>query len=226
MRNSAALRRLAAAVAVSAALHAWLAIGVPVGVPRPEGRTEGVTLRARLTTVAPVPEDQPAPAGGPRDAPQAVPPGPAAPEPAPAEAADVPPVEPERAPLSEAPVAAAIDAPPAVEIPQVEDPQYYPVRMLDALPAPLAEVDLVYPESAGDGELSGTVTLLLLIDELGLVNDASVLEADPPGYFEEAAIAAFRDVLFRPGQRNGRAVKSRLVVEVSFQARAESMKSP
>ncbi len=111
-----------------------------------------------------------------------------------------------------------------VPVPQIEDPEYYPARLLDVLPGPLDDIALSYPESAAARDLSGTVTLLLLIDELGVVVDISVISAEPPGYFEEAAIESFRNVLFRPAQRNGRAVKSRLPVEVTFDARTDSAK--
>jgi protein TonB len=111
-----------------------------------------------------------------------------------------------------------------VPVPQIEDPEYYPARLLDVLPKPLDDIALRFPESAAARDLSGTVTLLLLIDELGVVVDISVISAEPPGYFEEAAIESFRNVLFRPAQRNGRAVKSRLPVEVTFDARTDSAK--
>ncbi len=109
-------------------------------------------------------------------------------------------------------------------MPQVEDPEYYPARLLDVLPRPLDDIALRYPESAAARDLSGTVTLLLLIDELGVVVDISVISAEPPGYFEEAAIESFRNALFRPAQRDGRAVKSRLPVEVTFDAKTDSAK--
>lgn len=198
--------------------------------PRPQGNGTGPLLRARLAPAA-VPE--PREALSLRAADEVVQ-APREPEAAGAHAAAEVPAQsaqPAAEPASASDTDAApaptlpIEGPPAAEIPQFEDPEYYPARLLDALPAPLAEVDLVYPETTGDQEPSGTVTLLLLIDELGIVNDATVLEADPPGFFEEAALAAFRGALFRPGQRDGRPVKSRLVVEVSFQAKAESMKS-
>ncbi len=117
-----------------------------------------------------------------------------------------------------------VEGPPGLELPQIEDPEFYPARMLDQYPKPVAEVELRYPPRAGTEEMSGTVTLLLLIDELGIVVDASVVEADPPGYFEDAAIAAFKSVLFTAGQRDGKTVKSRLVVQVSFDAKTESLR--
>ena len=99
-------------------------------------------------------------------------------------------------------------------MPQVIPSEYLAARQLDVLPRPLAPPQPRYPESAP--LVPGVVVLLLLIDELGMVTDARVLSAEPPGYFEEAALEAFRGALFHPGQREGRAVKSRLPVEVSF----------
>jgi periplasmic protein TonB len=117
-----------------------------------------------------------------------------------------------------------VEGPPGIPVPQIEDPEFYPARLLDQYPKPVAEVALKYPEKAGTEDMSGSVTLLLLIDELGMVVEATVVEADPPGYFEEAAIEAFKAALFTPGQRDGKVVKSRLVVQVAFDARTDSLR--
>jgi protein TonB len=109
-------------------------------------------------------------------------------------------------------------------VPQIEDPEFYPARRLDVLPRPIGDVALRYPEVAADQEVSGRVVLLILIDELGMVVEASVISADPPGVFEEAALESFRNVMFTPAQRHGRAVKSRLPVEVNFDAKVGSLK--
>ena len=113
---------------------------------------------------------------------------------------------------------------PALELPHIEDPEFYPARQLDVLPRPLDDVPLRYPETAADQDLSGHVVLLILIDELGMVVEASVISADPPGVFEEAALESFRSVMFSPAIRHGRAVKSRLPVEVNFDAKVGSLK--
>ena len=113
---------------------------------------------------------------------------------------------------------------PALEIPQIEDPEFYPARKLDVLPHPLVEVPLRYPEDAAKRDVSGRVVLLLLIDELGMVVEANVISAEPAGVFEEAALESFRHVQFSPAQRNGRVVKSRLPVEVTFDPKVESLK--
>ena len=58
--------------------------------------------------------------------------------------------------------------------------------------------------------------VLLLIDEFGVVNDASIVEAEPPGYFEEAALAVFRAARFSPAQKQGKPVKSRALLQVNY----------
>lgn len=135
---------------------------------------------------------------------------------------------PEPAPLPDRPaIPEAAEAPadgPALEIPQVRDPEFYPARLLDVLPRPVDEISLTYPDSAAARDVSGTVTLLLFIDELGVVVDVSILKADPPGYFEDAAVESFRNVLFQPAMKDGRAVRSRLPVEVTFEAQTGSLK--
>ena len=64
--------------------------------------------------------------------------------------------------------------------------------------------------------VDGRVRILLLIDEFGVVNDVSVVDAKPEGYFEEATLAFFRAVRFSPGQKQGHPVKSRALLTVSY----------
>jgi protein TonB len=211
------LRRLAFALGASLLVHAWLMWGVPVRPPRTPAGEGGAGLKARIVVAQKadreaVPEPLARPGRIPAPDPR--------PEPAPV--AEPPPPEPPAA-AEPAPLTPPAEPPAALELPVPGQPDFFPVRMLDVLPRPVEEVPLVYPESAG-GDQSGTVTLLLLIDELGMVVEASVLEADPPGVFDLAAVEAFRGTLFVPGQRDGRPVRSRLVVQVSFQANAESMR--
>lgn len=229
--------RLGAALCLSLAAHAWFAFGLRVVPPRqPPG--PGGSLQARLNPLAgekvtALPAEPPRPvATAPVPSPRATPvsASPAAPTtpPPPSEPPvvprdrDLPPLPGQGADAPPAPERAAPG--PALELPQVEDPEFYPARKLDVLPRPLAEVVLRYPEAAG--EQSGRVTLLLLIDELGMVVDITVIDATPAGVFEEAAAESFRHVMFAPAVRNGRAVKSRLPVEVTFDARTESMRPP
>ena len=232
-------RRLGAALAVSAILHAGLFGGIPVTAPRGNGAStlrlqatlRSPPARAEPTPPAPLAAGNSAPTEAPAPAPERVAPAPATAPASPDEPAPVvpapdsgpPPAADELPDPSAEPVAPprASDrdpSGPALEVPLLPDTEYYPARRLDVLPRPVQEVPLRYPDSAAFSDVSGTVTLLLLIDETGIVTDVQVLGADPPGYFEEAAAESFRGTLFVPGQREGRAVKSRLAVEVNFDA--------
>jgi TonB family protein len=92
-----------------------------------------------------------------------------------------------------------------LEVPALRDANYYPVASLDEYPRPLSAVDPCYPHGA-----SGEVALLLLIDDTGVVNEVSVLEAKPEGLFTAGAIQACRELRFSPGRKDGRPVRSRV----------------
>ena len=128
------------------------------------------------------------------------------------------PVESKPEPKSELPVAKDVPSAPTrgIEVPFIRDPTYYPAKQLDVYPQPLTAIKLDYPESAASARVDGRVVVLLLIDEFGMVNEASIVEAQPEGYFEDAALAVFRAARFAPGQKQGRAVKSRVLLQVKY----------
>ena len=105
---------------------------------------------------------------------------------------------------------------PPVDVPLITDPTWYQARQLDVFPRALSAVRPAYPELGTQAPLNGEVTLELLIDESGQVHAADVVRAVPEGYFEGAAVAAFREARFVPGQKDGHAVRSRVVVKVMF----------
>lgn len=67
---------------------------------------------------------------------------------------------------------------------------------------------LEYPAVAQAQQIEGSVTLQYDIDESGQVSNLRVIEADPPGVFEEAAIASLSAWRFNPARRGGVAVAS------------------
>jgi protein TonB len=85
---------------------------------------------------------------------------------------------------------------PSADVPLLVDVAWYDAKDLDLYPHPLAPVRPAYPTSAPD--VSGEVTLLLLIDEAGAVHQLSVVAAEPSGYFEEPALRAFQAARFAP----------------------------
>jgi periplasmic protein TonB len=107
---------------------------------------------------------------------------------------------------------------PSTEVPLLVDPAWYEAKDLDLYPRPLAPVQPEYPASAP--AILGEVTLLLQIDEFGVPQQLSVVTAEPAGYFEEPALQAFQTARFTPAQREGRPVRSRIVVKVRFAPQA------
>lgn len=110
---------------------------------------------------------------------------------------------------------------PVVDVPLPADPTYYPAKQLDVHPKPLLEIIPGWPDEAVTALLGGEVVLLLLIDEAGVVQETSVVEANPPGYFEASAREAFRHARFSPAIKNGRNVKSRVLIKVSYEIGSE-----
>ena len=98
----------------------------------------------------------------------------------------------------------------------IPDPTFYPARQLDVYPRLVSPLQVQYPHAAVQTQVSGHALVLLLIDELGVVQEASVVQAEPKGYFEEAAIAAFAGARFVPARKDSRIVRSRVLVDLKF----------
>jgi protein TonB len=122
---------------------------------------------------------------------------------------------PEAAPVAADPdpVVATSDA---ANIPSIPDPIHYPARDLDIYPQALNPIRPVYPQEARAAQIGGSVTLLVLIDEAGRVVDTSVADAAPGGLFEQAAMQAMAGSTFYPAQKDGRTVRSRILVKLEF----------
>lgn len=203
--------RMPAAVALSAALHAYLIYGL--SLPAQSGpATWAAVINARL---APVP-----PSATQRQI--------NAPErsrvPEPVRRAVLPPISLDVAQPLVVPNVAAITAEPeqvvatgnATPIPTIPDPIHYPARDLDIYPHALNPIRPVYPQAAREAQVAGSVTLLVSIDEAGRVLSTSVADAEPGGVFEQAAQQALADSTFYPAQKNGRTVRSRILVKLEF----------
>ena len=228
---SAAMERLGAAVMASIAAHALLIYGFAL----PDGSRPGlreIVIHARLDTAkgsasAPFPEAV-APyvlrtrklVTLPNANPEKLPPeisGAALPEVHPsiskAEAGVTGDAVPANAASS--PVLPGSDS----EIAAMPDPVHYEARELDVYPRTLRPITPTYPVSARDAQLAGSVTLMVMIDEGGRVVSASVLDAEPEGVFDQAARDAVAEIAFYPAQRNGRTVRSQILIKVEFDPR-------
>ena len=63
---------------------------------------------------------------------------------------------------------------------------------------------------------SGKLVLKLWINELGLIADIAVEQSGLPEAFSRTAVAAFKDLRFAPGERNGLAVGTVMRIEVNY----------
>lgn len=122
-------------------------------------------------------------------------------------------VEPDAAPD---PAKPGVDAAALPQITAPIDAVYYQAGEVDQGAQFLNEILPEYPAEAHFRGLTGSVDLALYIDEAGQIRDITVERADPPGFFEEAAIKAFRTARFSPAIKDGRAVKSHKNIRVSF----------
>jgi outer membrane biosynthesis protein TonB len=197
-------RRLAAALALSVAVHAGLILAIRAGPPNiPTG--PGIPVEARIVIA-----DRPAEP----DAATAEPGSARLSDAAEATATNVP-LTSDTAPARDREVAASAPQPlgsvqsnkpaTAVQAPLAPDPTYYAITALDRPPAPLTRPDDCYPHGA-----SGEVTYELMIDEAGSVERATVLAVRPVGLFTAAAAELCSALRFSPAIKNGRAVRSRV----------------
>jgi len=78
---------------------------------------------------------------------------------------------------------------------------------VDVKPKVLSRSQMEYPPSAMKKRIKGYVIVNVLIDKMGSVETAQVLEAFPPGVFDAVALSGVRSWRFSPAKYKGQAVK-------------------
>lgn len=78
---------------------------------------------------------------------------------------------------------------------------------VDAPPRPTYQAPVEYPRQARARGQQGYVVLSLLISAAGEIEKVQVLEAEPAGVFDQAAVDGVRNWRFEPAQYQGRNVK-------------------
>ena len=99
----------------------------------------------------------------------------------------------------------------ALPLPETPDPNFYAARDLDSYPAPLTTLRIDGFPGTGGGELR----LEVLIDEHGIVREVNVTGAIRPGGAEEELRALLAATRFLPGVKDGRAVRSRILLSLT-----------
>lgn len=192
--------------------------------PARNGETRIEEETAAERPVPPPPPSQPSPQEVQRQLLTATTPSPAPPLPVPpavamapapaAPAAAAPPAPaPERpAPGSGGPAGSGLPS-----LPIAIDTTWYLARQVDVHPKAVGTIKPLYPEEARRRNVEGTLKLMLKIDDLGRVQSAEVVEATPPGVFDEAALEAFRNARFQPALKDGRPVRYQAYIRVDFE---------
>lgn len=87
---------------------------------------------------------------------------------------------------------------------------------LDQPPRKVVQTSPVYPYKARQRNIEGYVKVKMLVRADGTVGDVSVLDAQPKGLFDEAAMKAVPQWRFSPGVIDGVAVPSWVVTTIRF----------
>lgn len=190
------VQRLWIFLAASISLHALMLAYTPGG----SGGTahEPHTATPLHAVLAPPPS-----AHAVQEEPQTLPPGPAAEQ----SAAAVP----HAAPAASTPRRAGEQG---LDLPLPD--KWYTAPELAVLAEPLDIVKLAYPDELSGSTFIAKVRVRLFVDERGTVQKIELVESGPHPAFDAAAIKQWQQVRFKPGIRNGIAVKSQKLLELEF----------
>lgn len=106
---------------------------------------------------------------------------------------------------------------PALALPALFDAHWYAAREVDVHPTVLGRIQPIYPDDARRQGLEGWVKLRLKLDERGRVLETEVVEAQPPGVFDAAAVEAFSRARFEPARKQGVPVRYEGFFRVMFE---------
>lgn len=95
----------------------------------------------------------------------------------------------------------------------------YEVDAVDQRPAIAKRVLPEYPQKARRMSVQGKVFVRLVVDTAGQPKECKIHQADPAGYFEDAALSAARKTRFIPGKVKGQPVNTVVLVPFVFALR-------
>ncbi len=104
----------------------------------------------------------------------------------------------------------------SLALPQVPDQTYYAAHELDVYPRPVAPLNWSPLAGAARDGFAGRARLSLDIDEQGMVKRVAIVESEPAGPLEDGLRAVLTATRFVPARKDGRAVKSRVLLSIDF----------
>ena len=99
---------------------------------------------------------------------------------------------------------------------QLGDMRAYEYSALDQRPSITRRAEPEYPAKARRMSMQGSVVVQLVVDVTGQPRNCTVVRATPDGFFEEAALAAAKQMRFAPGKIKGQAVNTVVQLPFSF----------
>ena len=96
-------------------------------------------------------------------------------------------------------------------------PAYFPAKALSRLPEALTDFSPALPDSP-EARVGGRLELRLWLDREGRIDRIHLLKTALPEVLDEAALAAFRRMRFRPAEIQGVPVAAWLDTVVEFEA--------
>ncbi|MBT3065731.1 hypothetical protein [Rhodoferax sp. U11-2br] len=102
---------------------------------------------------------------------------------------------------------------PSPELPSDSENGYLPSEFLSRVALPASEIEL---EDIASPEVPGRLQLLLWINQAGEVTQVDVELTEAPDWFTQEVTQRFKQAVFEPGLRAGRAVASLMRIEVLF----------
>jgi TonB family protein len=115
-------------------------------------------------------------------------------------------------------LALAAAAPALSAAPQGAEGPVYTVGDGVSAPVVVKQVKPQYTAEAKRAKIQGTVTLEAIVETDGTVGDVSVTKGLEPG-LDEQAVKALRLWRFEPGKKDGKAVRVRITLEMTFTLR-------
>lgn len=91
----------------------------------------------------------------------------------------------------------------------------FDVADLEKRPEPVSQVPPSYPSAMRKAKIEGTVTVVFVLNEQGHVEDPRIESSSRPE-FEKPALDAIRKWRFRPGAKDGVAVKTYMKLPIRF----------
>ena len=107
-----------------------------------------------------------------------------------------------------------VDLPPA----ELDESAYLPIARVTLRPVPATPIAVAYPAGV-DAAASTEARIVLFIDEDGSVAKVALAKDQAPTPFALSAKATFERVHYRPAQLDGKPVKVRVAIAVTFEDR-------